>query len=77
MTLQALMPDLGDAPELNLWASIAFAFAGLELCAVMGGEVKDPAAHPAALDPDLGAAHRLPLYRGHRRRCSGWCRPAR
>ncbi len=36
------MPDLGDLSELNLWASIAFAFAGLELCAVLGGEVKDP-----------------------------------
>ena len=51
--------------ELNLWASIAFAFAGLELCAVMGGEVKDPAAHAAPLDPDLGAAHRLHLHRRH------------
>ena len=28
--------------QLNLWASIAFAFAGLELCAVMGDEIKDP-----------------------------------
>jgi glutamate:GABA antiporter len=38
----SLVPDLGDLSELNLWASIAFAFAGLELCAVLGGEVKDP-----------------------------------
>ena len=38
----SLIPDLGDLSELNLWASIAFAFAGLELCAVMGAEVKDP-----------------------------------
>ena len=38
----ALLPDLADPKKLNLWASIAFAFAGLELCAVMGGEVKDP-----------------------------------
>jgi amino acid transporter len=37
-----LIPDLGALSELNLWASIAFAFAGLELCAVMGGEVRDP-----------------------------------
>jgi glutamate:GABA antiporter len=37
-----LVPDLADRTKLNLWASIAFAFAGLELCAVMGGEVKDP-----------------------------------
>jgi amino acid transporter len=27
---------------LNLWASIAFAYAGLELCAVMGDEVQNP-----------------------------------
>ena len=62
-----LMPDLGDLSELNLWASIAFAFAGLELCAVMGGEVKDPAADAAALDLHLGAADRVHLHRRHRR----------
>ncbi len=38
----SLVPDFGDKSEVNLWASIAFAFAGLELCAVMGGEVKEP-----------------------------------
>jgi glutamate:GABA antiporter len=37
-----LIPDMGDLSELNLWASIAFAFAGLELCAVLAGEVKEP-----------------------------------
>ena len=42
MDAAALIPDLADSKKLNLWASIAFAFAGLELCAVMGGEVKDP-----------------------------------
>ncbi|MBA3658109.1 MAG: amino acid permease [Gemmatimonadales bacterium] len=42
MPIRALVPDLSALPELNLWASIAFAFAGLELCAVMGGEVRDP-----------------------------------
>lgn len=42
MNLRALLPDLGALSELNLWASIAFAFAGLELSAVMGGEVRDP-----------------------------------
>jgi amino acid transporter len=42
LNLTSLVPDLGDLSELNLWASIAFAFAGLELCAVLGGEVKDP-----------------------------------
>ncbi|HYC31338.1 MAG TPA: APC family permease, partial [Gemmatimonadales bacterium] len=42
ITPRSLVPDLGDFTALNLWASIAFAFAGLELCAVMGDEVRDP-----------------------------------
>jgi amino acid transporter len=42
LTAAALVPNLGDWSSLNLWASIAFAFAGLELCAVLGGEVRDP-----------------------------------
>jgi len=42
LTRTTLVPDLGNLSELNLWASIAFAFAGLELCAVLGGEVKEP-----------------------------------
>ena len=42
MNAATLVPDLADKTKLNLWASIAFAFAGLELCAVMGGEVKEP-----------------------------------
>jgi len=42
MTLDTLVPDLGDWSSLNLWASIAFAFAGLELCAVLGDEIRDP-----------------------------------
>ena len=37
----SLIPDFGQKSEVNLWASIAFAFAGLELCAVMGAEVKE------------------------------------
>ncbi len=41
MPVSALIPNLEDPVKLNLWASIAFAFAGLELCAVLGGEVKD------------------------------------
>src|SRR4029453_6305144 len=41
MTPATLLPNLGDWSSLNLWASIAFAFAGLELCAVLGDEVKD------------------------------------
>ena len=42
ITRQNIVPDLGHLPGLNLWASIAFAFAGLELSSAMGGEVKDP-----------------------------------
>src|SRR5918995_4749124 len=42
MTPDSLLPDLGDWSSLNLWASIAFAFAGLELCAVLGDEVQNP-----------------------------------
>lgn len=36
------MPDVTHLPGLNLWASIAFAFAGLELSSAMGGEVRNP-----------------------------------
>jgi amino acid transporter len=36
------IPDLTDLSSLNLWASIAFAFAGLELSSTMGDEVRDP-----------------------------------
>ena len=42
MNATTLIPNMADLSELNLWASIAFAFAGLELCAVMGAEVRDP-----------------------------------
>jgi len=42
MSLRTLLPDLDDWSSLNLWASIAFAYAGLELCAVLGDEVRDP-----------------------------------
>ena len=42
MTPAVLLPDLGDWSSLNLWASIAFAFAGLELSAILGDEVKNP-----------------------------------
>ncbi len=42
MNASTLLPDLSDLSKLNLWASIAFAFAGLELCAVLGAEVKEP-----------------------------------
>lgn len=36
------IPDLTDLGSLNLWASIAFAFGGLELSASMGGEIRNP-----------------------------------
>ena len=42
LTLSQLKPDLTNLPELNLWATIAFAFAGLELSSTMGHEIKDP-----------------------------------
>ena len=42
ITLDSVTPNLGNMSQLNLWASIAFAYAGLELCAIMGDEVKDP-----------------------------------
>jgi glutamate:GABA antiporter len=42
ITLNSITPNLGNMSQLNLWASIAFAYAGVELCAVMGGEIKDP-----------------------------------
>jgi amino acid transporter len=37
----SLIPDL-SAGNINLWSSLCFALAGLELASVMGGEVKDP-----------------------------------
>jgi glutamate:GABA antiporter len=42
ITLESITPNLRDMSALNLWASIAFAYAGLELCSVMGDEVMDP-----------------------------------
>jgi glutamate:GABA antiporter len=41
-TPATLTPDLSKISELNLWAAIAFAFAGLELSATLGGEIRDP-----------------------------------
>jgi amino acid transporter len=37
-----LKPDLTNLPMLNLWATIAFAFAGLELSSTMGSEIREP-----------------------------------
>ncbi len=42
MTSGSLTPNLTDLSSLNLWASIAFAFTGLELAAALGGEIEKP-----------------------------------
>ena len=42
LSLASLKPDLNNFPALNLLASIAFAFAGLELASTMADEVVDP-----------------------------------
>ena len=42
ITWSSVRPDFGNPSALNLWATIAFAFAGLELSAVMAGEVREP-----------------------------------
>ncbi len=41
LTWSQLKPDLANLPLLNLWATIAFAFAGLELSSTMGHEIHD------------------------------------
>ena len=41
-TARSLVPNFSDFNQLNLWASVAFAFAGLELAPSMGGETADP-----------------------------------
>lgn len=43
ITRAALTPNLSSLAALNLWASIAFAFSGLELSSAMGDEVQDAA----------------------------------
>lgn len=42
MPAASFLPDLTDLSSLNLWASIAFAFGGLELSASMADEVERP-----------------------------------
>jgi amino acid transporter len=42
LSVATLTPDLGNLPALNLLASIAFAFAGLELASTMGDEIENP-----------------------------------
>lgn len=42
ITASTLVPDVTELSTLNLWASIAFAFAGLELSSTMGEETANP-----------------------------------
>src|SRR5689334_18549185 len=42
VTARAVVPDVTNLSTLNLWASIAFAFAGLELSSTMGEETANP-----------------------------------
>jgi amino acid transporter len=42
ISLAELRLDLANLPMLNLWATIAFAFAGLELSSTMASEIKNP-----------------------------------
>lgn len=41
-SVATMTPNLRDFSAVNLWASIAFAFAGLELAPTMAAEVQDP-----------------------------------
>jgi amino acid transporter len=41
-TFSELWPNLTNLPEINLWATIAFAFSGLELSSTMGQEIQNP-----------------------------------
>ncbi len=41
-SVAAMTPNVRDFSAVNLWASIAFAFAGLELAPTMAAEVQDP-----------------------------------
>ena len=44
VSARALVPDRFDLPSINLFATMTFAFAGLELAPSLGGEIRDPAA---------------------------------
>ena len=44
LTGRALVPERFDLPSINLFATMTFAFAGLELAPSLGGEIRDPAA---------------------------------
>ena len=70
----AACPNLGDWSQLNLWASIAFAFAGLELCAVHGRRGEGPAARRCRGRSASRRRSSPSSTSPARRRCSGWCR---
>ena len=42
ITIQTVVPRVASLGTVNLWASIAFAFSGIELIATMAGEIRDP-----------------------------------
>lgn len=42
ITSETIRPNFSDLPSLNLLASVAFAFAGLELSSTMGDEIDNP-----------------------------------
>jgi amino acid transporter len=42
LTLSEFKPNLTNWPMLNLWGTIAFSFAGLELSSTMGQEIRSP-----------------------------------
>jgi glutamate:GABA antiporter len=42
LSLHAFLPSVKSLDTISLWATIAFAFSGLELGASLGGEIKDP-----------------------------------
>ncbi|MGH7538228.1 MAG: APC family permease [Gemmatimonadales bacterium] len=44
LTARGLLPERLDLPSINLFATMTFAFAGLELAPSLGGEIHDPAA---------------------------------
>jgi len=43
-TAGTILPQRLDLPSINLFATMTFAFAGLELAPTLGGEIRDPAA---------------------------------
>ncbi|HJQ66288.1 MAG TPA: APC family permease [Gemmatimonadales bacterium] len=43
ITARSLLPEHFDLPSINLFATMTFAFAGLELAPTLGGEIHDPA----------------------------------